>query len=280
MAWTPVTNIKSTVAGPRGPQGLSGYGGATIDAATASLIAPGTVSQTATNLAKAGSPQALDGNKYVLYAGVIRNEGSGFALLPESSNHRPINIDSIETVDTSDGYGYIRINYPTAAATMTVYFDAQPDETLARAGMIMGCSVTPTYTDIRMAQSAPIFDDYIYWSGSAWVSDKGVFTVTTLPSGALQLTHGLLPESAKHCASVQPRGNYSNVAISSDGDGASTTEMKVNMLTWAGAKIATPAVGMAFYASHGGGLRPVRPSLVTTSLYPSSNIWFTGIMGT
>jgi hypothetical protein len=155
---------------------------------------------------------ARNGHKNVFLAGVIRNDGAEWDVLPIGTNHRPVNIDSVETLTDGDGVnGYIQINYASLGANTTVAFLAVPDETLASHGFIMGTSVTETSTAIRISQSARAASDYVYYDGTNWVSQDGVFTTIAFDSatGKLALTHGALaiPEAAQYAVSIAPRTN-------------------------------------------------------------------------
>ncbi|SEE26990.1 hypothetical protein SAMN04489740_1008 [Arthrobacter alpinus] len=189
--------------------------GAPADVSTAALVGnPATLTGTALSAAigLTGAPQAKDGHEYVWLAGVIRNlgDGSGWQLLLEGSNHRPIGITSIDTVDDSTGpYGYIRVNYPgvVGPSGMTVTFMAVPDETLARNGFSCGTSVTQTYTDIRISQAAPAASDYVSYNGSAWVSQDGKLT-PTFSGGILTLAHEPVPASAQYSINAVARTEF------------------------------------------------------------------------
>lgn len=152
---------------------------------------------------------ARNGHKNVFLAGVIRNSGAGWEVLPIGTNHRPVNIDSVETLTDGDGVnGFIRVHYELLGAETTVGFIAVPDETLASHGFLMGTSVTETRTDIRLSQAARAASDYVYFDGADWVSYDGVFSALAFDAGVLTLTHGAhtIPLAAQYDLSVTPRG--------------------------------------------------------------------------
>lgn len=184
---------------------------------------------------------ARNGHKNVFLAGVIRNDGAGWYLLPIATNHRPVNIDSVETLTDPDGVnGFIRLNYASLGAHTTVAFLAVPDETLASHGFIMGTSVTETRTDIRLSQAARAASDYVYYDGANWVSQDGVFTTIAFDSatGKLALTHGALaiPQAAQYAVSVEPRTSKYLFQVSETGGPFATNRIDIQI------KDNTPAI--------------------------------------
>jgi len=169
------------------------------------LTGQGRLSEPALNdtIAGTGAPLALDGHTYVWMAGVMRNDGEGWEFLPVDTNHRPINVDSVEVVGNQ-----LRVNYASVGAAMTVLAMAQPDEALAGAGFSMGCSVTPDRTDITIYQDVAGFSDYIYYDSgdSTWKSQLGVVTPVGVSGGVLELSHPTLPGNSSYDISIVPRG--------------------------------------------------------------------------
>lgn len=219
MALQKIANIKGPKGddGAPGPAGLPGTNGVATDTAVGTNLAtPGT--QTRNGALDVVRKTALvgnsDSNEYVFYAGVIRNTGAGWALLPENTNHRPINLDSIEYVSDTSG-GKIRVHYESLGAAMTVAFLAVPDETLAQNGFLMGTSVEPGHTDIKMSQVMPDVADYVYYDSadSTWKSQLGLFTVDSYSAGILTLSHAMLPSgfAAQNVAVVPRGGDYTAV---------------------------------------------------------------------
>lgn len=147
---------------------------------------------------------ARAGHEFVFLACVIRNDGPGFAwdVLPISTNHRPVNIDSVEQIGSG-----IRINYASLGAASTVIGLVGPDETLARAGMIVGPSVTEDHMDIYFSQVAREVSDYVYYNGTTWVSQNGAFSGIALsPGGQLSLTHEAIPIKSIYSVGIEERG--------------------------------------------------------------------------
>jgi len=222
--------------------------------------------------------RARDGNKYVFIAGVIRNDGSPsyFQPLTESTTHRPVNIDSV-TTDTSK----IRINYPSIAGNMTISFLALPDETLAQAGFMMGCSVTPAYTDIKMTRLIPPVSDYVYYNGTSWVSQDNNFNGITFSGGKLHLDHKAIASDMQYSVSIMPRGGDYEYSVSPDSSPTGSTYIEIGVRDHNGAYVTTPNTNMKFYLTHGSAKNvDVNPQTVDTTAYPLGNIWLLGIMGT
>lgn len=323
----------------------------------------------------AGVPAARDGHSYQFIAGVIRNDGDGWKLIQDAT-HRPINIDSVETISDS-GSGYIRLNYPSFGPNMVATVIAAPDETFASAGFTVGTSVSTTYTDIKIG-APDQQSDYVYYDGSKWISTNGVFSDITFSSGKIVLKHKTISQDALHAISVTPRGPRFEYAVSNDGssftantlrievrdnspeyadsvfyDGTNwvsqsgvftdmtfnngtltlthpsvytdqwwrisvtgrgqydarlaragtptnNTTVKIEWVDETGNIVTTPTVGMQalvmkgggrrqlasaphtdmkFFVSHGKGSRHVDPATITTVTYPSSNIWIYGVVG-
>lgn len=364
------------------PRGLPGVNAVPADEAV-SVFASAKDTKTRKAIDKIGAPAADDGHAYALLAGVIRNtgDGNGWQLLPESTNHRPINITNVETIDDTTGpYGYIRVHYDVVGGGgMTVLGAAVTDETLARNGFTVGTSVTQTYMDIRISQSlaevtdylswdtasgqfisqdgkfqtafssgiltlthesidqaaqynvtltprgsgyryvtstqsgsfartsmkveilddASGYEDYVYYDGTQWVSQGGVFTGMTFSGGVLTLTHPSIPASAVQRVQVTPRGGWrpfvdtgaspvtqTTVKIAfQDSVGSSQTTPSTSMRAYVrhggptGGRVTAGAAGMALSASHGGGQIQWKPSALNTIVFPGSNIWLYAMHG-
>jgi hypothetical protein len=222
--------------------------------------------------------RANDGRPYEIIMGVIRNDGSAsgyFQLLDEASNHRTINIDSVVTYSDK-----IRINTAAMNANTTGMFIAVPDETLAQQGIIMGTSVTPDYTDIRISQTAKTFSDYISFDGTNWVSYDGVFTGITFSGGTLTINHGSIPIASQYNIDVTARGGNYIYSVSGGSSPTGSTQCKIEVRDIdTGAIVTTPTTNMRFYLSRGGGTRDINPQELDTALYSNSNIWLFGVMG-
>ena len=92
----------------------------------------------------------VDGKKYKIIAGVIRNTSGTWAPIVDSDH----NSCGITTV-TANEDGSIRINHPVGAGNgKVVALLATPDETFAAKGLQCGCSVGQDYSDMYF--SAPL----------------------------------------------------------------------------------------------------------------------------
>ena len=95
---------------------------------------------------------ALGGGKKVsMIAGVIRNTGSGWELITDSS-HDNISIDPVDSV-TNDA-SKIVVNYAGIGATKVLSFTIVPDETYAGLGYVAGASVGKTFANISVSRVA------------------------------------------------------------------------------------------------------------------------------
>jgi hypothetical protein len=222
-----------------------------------------------------GALRASDGTQRRVVAGVIRNTGSGWALITDA-DHQSTNVGSV-TYSAANG-GEIVINYPGISATKVVSFVVTPDETLARAGIFAGASVTQSAATIRLSRQWPEYADYVHYDGTNWVSFNGVFT-PSFSAGVLTLTHPTLAlgtdTTPQINVSVAGRGggNVPNVGNSA----LSPTAFTVEFRDWAGALITTPSTALRAYVKRGGGLRSVDPAVIDTTAFPASNLWFMGI---
>jgi hypothetical protein len=142
--------------------------------------------------------------------------------------------------------------------------------------------------------------DYVYWDGTQFVSQNGVFT-TSWASSKLTLGHPSASLSAMAAlrTSLSPRRGASGVAtplVSAtrpaavdiefvDAAGNLLTSPNANMrlgVTHGGGgptPATGPSSGMRFFISRGGGQIKWDPAALTTTRYPSSNIWLFGFMG-
>jgi len=217
-----------------------------------------------------------DGNRYAFIAGVLRNDGAEngyWQPLPESSGHRPVNIDSVVTDS-----GKIRVNYSSMGFGKTITFVAVPDETLGRAGFTMGCSVTADRADIKMSRVMPAVADYVSYDGSAWTSDFGEYSNIWFSGGKIHLEHK--PIDTGHAVSITPRGGQYQYSVSPDASPTGSTYIEIGVRDHTGAYVTTPNTNMRFYLTHGitksVGLDP---TTINTTTYPLGNIWIFGIMG-
>lgn len=214
-----------------------------------------------------GAVLGVIGRKYRVVAGVIRNDGGSAYWQPiNDAVHQPTNIDSCTT--TTDR---ITIDYSSIGATKVVSFIAIGDEQLAKRGIVIGPSVGVTSTYLMMTSSLP-YADFVQYDGSAWVSQNGVFTLSyNASNGRLTCTHPSIPSAEVFNTSVTGRG-----ALVAYSDGAGQTSATVAWRDYAGTVQLVASTNQRAFVTHGpSGL--LDPQQVTTTLYPSSNIWVYGI---
>jgi hypothetical protein len=206
--------------------------------------------------------------------GALRNVDGTWEVITDT-NHTPVNIDTVTTTGTD-----ITVNYTSLDGIKVGSFVAVPDETLARQGFFCGASVSATSAVISMSQAIPSYSDYVAYTGGAWVSANGVFTCA-YSGGVLTLTHPALIGVGAN-VSLTGRDGTTIAYTPSISGGSSTTATTLNIVfrDSAGAIVTTPDTNMRVYATHGGGLRSVNPSEITTTIYPNSNIWLMGMMQT
>ncbi len=219
------------------------------------------------------------GKKFGIVAGVIRNQGSGWALINDGTDglmggHRPLNIDSIEYDAVQQR---IKVNYPTLGAKKVISFAAVPDETFAVNGFQFGCSVAPDYCTINIGKPAPIISARVYYNGSAWVvegkSGDGALAATPWSGTAVRVTHASIPEAYPM---VCPFGSSTYRPVI---DAVTDGQTNIKFLDSSGSVVTTPDTNMDCFLYRGtGSIKKVDPNTITDALYPWSNIWLLGIM--
>lgn len=158
------------------------------------------------------------GKNVKIVAGVIRNDGSGWAFI-ENSTHNKLNFASI-SADTSSitlGLGF--------TAKKVISFVACPDERFAQLGYQIGASVGVTSAIIDIYTPPKSIGAYIRYNGSAWdvTSLAGNIAVSGFASGVLTVTHDDVVNSS-YMASVTGRDG---IYIPQFGSvGATTSQIK------------------------------------------------------
>lgn len=212
----------------------------------------------------------------VAVLGVIRNTGTGWALINDSG-HTPVNIDTV-TSDSST----ITVTYTGAAASKVGTFLVVPDETLAQQGFTAGASVAAGSATIYLGRTVPSYSDYVAYVGAGgWVSSNGVFTPTwDAINGLLKLEHPQVLASAMNVSLTGRPGTALNYTPVIAGDlTTGSTFIGVEFRDSAGNQVMTPDTNMRVFATHGGGhQRTIDPSTVTTTDYPNHNLWLLGLM--
>lgn len=208
----------------------------------------------------------------VQFAGVIRNVSGSWELI-DDSGHAPINIDSVTTTDTD-----ITVNFGSASGVEVVSFQVTPDEVLTKAGFTAGASVATDKAIISLAQSIPSYSDYVAYTSGAFLSSNGVFTCD-FTDGVLTLTHPQIIGTALNVSLTGRPGTALNYTPVISGGTTGSTFMKVEFRNSAGALISAPDTNMRVFATHGGGHKStVDPGDITTTVYPNSNLWVSGLL--
>lgn len=217
--------------------------------------------------------QGVEGRRYTMLLGVIRNNGSGSGYWQpiDDAAHGPSFIDSVST-DASA----ITINHSSLGASKVASFAIFPDDTLAAAGITAGVSVGLTSSIITLQRQGKMYSDYVSYSGSAWSSNSGVFTGITYTSGVLHLVHPALPVPDAFGCSISPRGGAHQITV----NGVSTTYLDIEFRNWSGTLITTAASTMQAYITRGGHTVALNPQAVDTTAYPGSNLWIMGVFET
>lgn len=216
--------------------------------------------------------RGVDGRTYRIVAGVIRNAGGPTYWQPiDDDGHRPCLLTSC----TTDGDA-ITVNYPATAGGRITTLLVTPDETLARAGLFAGASVAADHAVIRLGRAAARLSDYVFWNGSAWVSQRDVYR-PQWAAGVLTLTHAPVDAAAIYDVDVTGRGGAVLPTLHAVTP-CTTSSVQIEWRDWAGQLVTTPTTDMRVHVSRGGGLVGVDPRTVDTTAYPWSNLWLFGLM--
>lgn len=220
------------------------------------------------DLNAAGLLKGVAGRKYKLVAGVIRNTGSGWALISDAS-HRNVGITGVSQSSTA-----ITITYDTALRVVSVI--AIPDETYAAQGLEAGTSVGLSSTVIQCYRPGDGLGDYVHHNGTTWVSFSGVFGISGYASGILSLTHPSVGETANPRGSVTKRRKgttvYNYGLASMD-----QTTTQVQVLDSAGALAGAAGVDMGCWVERAGHVAraPIDPATLADA---SGNLWIIGVL--
>lgn len=207
------------------------------------------------------------GKKYKIVACVIRNDGTGWKLVPDAG-HTNINVASV-TNDTN----YITVNFGFIAKNV-VSFVACPDEEFVSIGYFIGSSVGTNYAKIRITKSKlHEVGGYIVYDGTNWVVNGAVgnLVVTSFTSGILLLTHDDV--GTTYNANVTPRDTGYKCSLGS----LSGTLSRISFYNSSGTLVTTPDTNMKFYFSRTMGLNSIDIINPSTIIDASGNIWCMGI---
>jgi hypothetical protein len=217
----------------------------------------------------AGSELNVDGKKLSLVAGVLRNTGSGWALI-EDSGHTNVHVSGVSSDSSS-----IVVSFGGIPGSKVVSVVAGPDDTLAVAGFCCGSSVTPSQAAIFLKRAGVTAQvaDYVSWNGSAFVSQNGVFTIGSYASGILTLTH---PNVTVVPPVITIASRSGLLLCFPETVTGTTTSLK--WFDYAGTLITAESTNMKVWLNRGLVSGQTDPSTVNTTTFPSSNIWFIGVI--
>lgn len=217
--------------------------------------------------------RGVAGRDYRTFLGVLRNDGagSGYWQPLNDAGHQPSLITSVTTTTDS-----ITVNHVAGVKVGSVV--AVVDETLAAQGYVVGTSVNLDNTVIKLYRRHLSVSDYVYYNGSAWVSQNGQFTEFSFSAGGvLTLTHAASIDASTANGLTQVTGRGGNLIAHAGGGTATTTQ--VIWTDYAGTVMTTPSETMKAYVQHGKpDLVTANPQTADTTAYPFSNIWLVGVM--
>jgi hypothetical protein len=214
--------------------------------------------------------KGANGKKYGVVAGVIRNEGSGWALISDEL-HTYINIKSI-------GYDpvgkTIIVDYSDLLAAKVVTFLAVPDETFAIQGYLFGASVATNKAYIKVGRSGPAVSGRVYFDGTNWQVDTAYNSGATrmaspaFSSSAARIDHASVPNAV-------PIVQSKNGTLTAVADVWTDARTNVKFYDNAGVLVSTPNTNMDFVISRGVATEQVDPGTLVSG---SANIWLYGVM--
>jgi hypothetical protein len=211
--------------------------------------------------------KGLDGKKYKIVSGAIRNTGAGWGAIIDANHQADLNVTSV-----SNDAAAITVDFSGINAKKIVGFVAVPDETYAWKGVTFGSSVTRTQAIIYPVRNGRSIGGYISYDGTNWVVAVGYtgnITVTGFDTatGELTVTHDDMGDS--HIMSVTGRDG-ARASLGSSNQNST----KIKFYDAAGAVIKTPSTDMKVFLSRGAGPRQLNPNTLTET---SGNVWFMGI---
>lgn len=210
--------------------------------------------------------KGLDGKKYRIVSGVIRNTGTGWAPIIDADHQGDMNVTSV----TNDNAA-ITVNFGITVKKI-IGFVAVPDETYAQKGVMFGSSVGKSSAIIYPVRNGRSISGYITYDGTNWVIAAGAtgniaVTGFNTTNGILSITHDDVGDS--HGGAVTGRDG-SRPQFGSIGP--ATTDIK--FYDNAGTAILTPTTAMKAFVTRSAGIRQLNPNNLTET---SGNIWFMGI---
>lgn len=219
-----------------------------------------------------GAVKGTLGRKFRLIAGTIRNTGTGWFAIDDTS-HRPTGVTGVTATSTS-------IDVAFATTAKIVSFVCGPDETYAARGLRMGASVATNAAKIFCYQeNEHRVSDYVTWNGTAWSSLNSVFSGITFDgAGKITMTHedvGTVPLSGAVSARP-PAGGAANTVAFLGGMTATTTNVEIR--TPAGAVITSLVNPTNLWVERAGKRKTTAAVDPATLTETSGNIWFIGVV--
>lgn len=235
-----------------------------------------------------GLLNAEDSKKYKIVACVLRNTGSGWAVIDDAT-HTPINVDNI-TNDTAS----INVIFTGIGVTDIGSFIAVPDEALAAQGFTIGSSVSTSTAFIEVHRKRGYQGAYVqYESGSGASTVWSIDSKGDASSGVSGVTwdDGVKALLVRHPASTDLADYWCNMPTFTPGDGSSIASFKIldsttnavqtfiELYDGSGTKLTVPDSTYNLYWSQKTDLKDLRldPNDINTTNYPNSNIWCYGI---
>ncbi len=209
---------------------------------------------------------------YTIVAGVIRNDGSGWAQI--ASPHVAINIDAV-----SSDNSFVYVDYTSIGASQLHTFLAVPDETMAADGIsVVGASVGLTQAALRLVRNRRL-SAYIYYDGSAW---QMLQNTTGNAHAGYEMPTSLSFDTATGILTVNHPSGYNDWASVSGRSGAYVAQPdsvghSLIQIVWrdiaSGAVVTTPDTKMRVF------LERASQEILDPSTYVSTsgNIWIYGV---
>ena len=206
-----------------------------------------------------------------IVAGVIRNDGTGWALI--GSPHEGINVDSVSATTTD-----IIIDYTSLGASIVHSFVATPDETMGSDGfVVVGGSVGTSQTYLRLLRLYRM-SGYAYYDGASWKW----LNVTTGPTGAAIVTAPTLSFNTTTGVLTISGGNFASWGAVTARNGPYLAQMdssgpaNISVVfrdIASGSIVTTPDTNMRVFVERFT-YHQVDPTTYTST---TGNIWFMGI---
>ncbi|MFE7236080.1 hypothetical protein ACFVAF_36810 [Streptomyces sp. NPDC057596] len=210
------------------------------------------------------------GRRYRIISGTIRNSGSGWGLISDSS-HRSSGISAVNALSDR-----IELQHPIGAIRVSS-LQATPDETFAARGLRVGASVGLDTSTLFLYDESPDFiTDRVYYDGpsSSWKSERGVFSGFAFSGGVLTLTHADMGTTTQSSASLAGRGGLGAFV-------GALTATTTQVVFYSGSfgsltAVTSPATTMNVYVTRYG--KRAVPAATPSSIVSSTgNIWITGL---